>query len=339
MKEVAIEFAVAGLGVWLFSFVVEFLRPRPKTPTRLRWSDTIPINYIAIGGTKLRYIKVGSGPTIVLLHTLRTQLDLFEGIIPELSKTHTVYALDYPGHGYSDIPRARYDAPYFVTAVEGFLEAQDLRDVTLAGVSIGGVIPLVIAARRNARVARIVSVNPYDYAKGRGLARSSLFGRMTTYASLVPLLGEIWMRLRSFPVTRSILRGGVARPSSISPALMRELDQVGNRPRHYRAFIALLREGKSWEAAREQYGRVEVPVLLVYGDRDWARPAERERTRALIPNVEMKTIEGGGHFLPLDRPQELLDLLVGFADAAAARSTATGTTQGPIQMTMDLGAL
>jgi pimeloyl-ACP methyl ester carboxylesterase len=278
VREVAIDIAVAGLGIWLFSHVVELLRPRPKSPTRLRWSDTIPVNYVAIGGTKLRYIKVGSGPTIVLLHTLRTQLDLFERVIPELSKHRTVYALDYPGHGYSDIPRARYDAPFFVAAVEGFLEAQDLRDVTLAGVSIGGVIPLLIAARRNSRVARIVSVNPYDYAKGRGLARSSLFGWMTTYASLVPLLGEIWMRLRSFPVTRSILRGGVARPSSISPALMRELHQVGNRPRHYRAFIALLREGKSWELARQQYSRIDVPVLLVYGDRDWSQTPERERT-------------------------------------------------------------
>jgi pimeloyl-ACP methyl ester carboxylesterase len=309
---VAIDIAVAGLGLWLFSHVVELLRPRPQTPTRLRWSDAIPINYVTIGGAKLRYIKAGSGPTIVLLHTLRTQLDLFERVIPELSKHRTVYALDYPGHGYSDIPRARYDAHFFVAVVEGFLEAHDLRDVTLAGVSIGGVIPLVIAARRNSRVARIVSINPYDYTKGRGLARSSLFGWVTTYASLVPLLGETWMRLRSFPITRSILSGGVARPSSFSPALIRELHQVGNRRRHYRAFIALLRNGKSWELAREQYSRIDVPVLLVYGDRDWSRTAERERTRARIPNVVMKTINGGGHFLPLDRPQELLGLLVGF---------------------------
>lgn len=332
---VAIVIAAAVPGLWLFSHVVEFLRPRPRTPARLRWSDAIPINYVTIGGAKLRYIKAGSGPTIVLLHTLRTQLDLFEGVIPELSKHYTVYAFDYPGHGYSDIPRARYDAAFFVAAVEGFLEAHDLRDVTLAGVSIGGVIPLLIGARRNARVARIVSVNPYDYAKGRGLARSSLFGWMTTYASLVSLLGETWMRLRSFPLTQFILRGGVARASSISPALMRELHQVGNRPGHYRAFIALLRNAKSWEAAREQYGRIDVPVLLVYGDKDWSRIAERERTRASIPNVVMRTIEGGGHFLPLDRPQELRDLLIGFVDAAAkgavGKPSAAGAPQGPIQ--------
>lgn len=308
----AIDIAVAALGLWSLSYVVELLRPRPKAHAHLRWSDTIPTDHVAIKGVNLRYIKVGSGPTVVLLHTLRTQLDLFETIIPELSKHCTVYALDYPGHGYSGIPRARYDAPFFVAAVEAFLDTLDLHDVMLAGVSIGGVIPLVVAARRNARVVRVVSINPYDYVNGRGLARSSLFGWMTTYAALVPVLGEIWMRLRSFPVTRSILRGGVARPNSISPALIRELNQVGNRPRHYRAFLALLRNGKSWQLAREQYNRVDVPVLLIYGDRDWSRNAERENTRARIPNVVMRTIKGGGHFLPLDRPRELLDLLTGF---------------------------
>ena len=47
------------------------------------------------------------------------------------------------------------------------------------------------------------------------------------------------------------------------------------------------------------------PVLLVWGAQDWARPSEREHDRTLIPSADMTTIEHGGHFLPLDRPQEL----------------------------------
>jgi pimeloyl-ACP methyl ester carboxylesterase len=43
--------------------------------------------------------------------------------VPELAKYFTVYALDYPGHGYSDIPQARYDTDFFVDFVEGFLSA------------------------------------------------------------------------------------------------------------------------------------------------------------------------------------------------------------------------
>jgi pimeloyl-ACP methyl ester carboxylesterase len=56
-----------------------------------------------------------------------------------------------------------------------------------------------------------------------------------------------------------------------------------------------------------------VKVLLIWGDQDWARPDEREQDRALIPGVRMTTVENGGHFLPLDRPRELVDLIVRFA--------------------------
>jgi pimeloyl-ACP methyl ester carboxylesterase len=61
---------------------------------------------------------------------------------------------------------ARYDAAFFTEAVEGFLEKLDLRDITLVGVSIGAVISLIIAGRHNPRVARVISINPYDYPLG-----------------------------------------------------------------------------------------------------------------------------------------------------------------------------
>jgi pimeloyl-ACP methyl ester carboxylesterase len=108
---------------------------------------------------------------------------------------------------------------------------------------------------------------------------------MTTYASLVPIVGETVMRLRSFTIMSPILRGGVADPSSISPALMAEMYRVGNRPWHYRAFISLIRNAESFELAQKDYGRIAVPALLIWGDQDWSRPPERERTRSLIPNV------------------------------------------------------
>lgn len=194
--------------------------------------------------------------------------------------------MDYPGHGYSDIPKARYDAAFFTDAVEGFLKKLDLHDVTLAGVSIGGSIVLIIAARRNPRVTRVIAINPYDYAKGRGMAHSSPLGWFVNYVALVPFVGETVMRLRNFLIMRSVLNGGVADPNSIFPALMKEMYRVGNRPGHYRAFLSLLRNSASWETAAKDYARIEVPVLLVWGAEDWARPAEREHDRKLIPGVE-----------------------------------------------------
>ena len=310
----ALVVAVAVLGgVILISYIVEALRRAPRAPKTLRWGPAIPVDYIDAVDYRLRYIKAGAGPNLVLLHTLRTQLDLFEKVVPALTRRFTVYALDYPGHGYSDIPNTIYDAEFFVRAVERFLEALELQDVTLCGVSIGGSIGLIIAGRRNRRVTRVIAINPYDYARGRGMARSSRLGWMITVTSEIPIIGGMVMRLRNFMIMKAVLRGGVANPDSIPPALLREMYMVGNRRNHYRAFLSLLSHAASWEAATEVYRHITVPVRLIWGDRDWARPAERERERTLVSGAQVTTIPDGGHFLPLDRPQELQDLILSFA--------------------------
>jgi pimeloyl-ACP methyl ester carboxylesterase len=143
----------------VISMFVEALRRPPKPPEKLAWAPGIPIRYVSVGGVKLRYIKAGAGPNLVLLHTLRTQLDIFQKVIPELSREFTVYAPAYPGHGYSDIPKAEYDANFFVRVVEGFLDALNLHDVTLCGVSIGGSICLILAgAATRASVESLQSI-------------------------------------------------------------------------------------------------------------------------------------------------------------------------------------
>ena len=310
---VVLVFICVGVGLWLASFIVEALRRAPEATKRLSWAPDIAINYLTVNGNRLRYVRTGQGPTVVLLHTLRTQLDLFEKVVPGLAKHFTVYALDYPGHGYSDIPQVRYDAEFFARSVEGFLDVLDLREATLCGVSIGATIALIMAGRHNARVARVVAVNPYDYASGRGMARSSLPGWLITATSEIPVLGETVMRLRNFIIMRAVLQGGVADPRCIPPELLKEMYEVGNRRGHYRAFISLLRNAGSWEAATAIYRNIKVPVCLVWGDKDWARAGERQHDRSLLANVQTATIENGGHFLPLDRPRELQEVIVRFA--------------------------
>jgi pimeloyl-ACP methyl ester carboxylesterase len=305
MSDVAIfglvSFVVVAAAIVPLSFLVEEMRPVPATPERVSWSPDIPIRYVSVNGVRLRYIKTGEGPALVLLHTLRTQLDLFEKVVPELAKSFTVYAVDYPGHGYSDIPPAKYDPDYFVETIESFLEALDLHDVTLAGVSIGASICLILAARNNPRVSRVVAINPYDHAKGRGMARSSSLARLFVALADLPVLGDTVMRLRQFFIMRSVLDGGVSDPRHISPELLKEMYLVGNRRGHYRAFLRLLRNAESWETATKTYSNIKIPVLLLWGDRDWSRPDEREHDRQIVPSAKMATVEDGGHFLPLDR--------------------------------------
>jgi pimeloyl-ACP methyl ester carboxylesterase len=292
--------------VWLVSFLVEALRPAPKTPATMPWDPSLKPAYVTVDGVKLRYLKVGAGPVLLLLHTLRTQLDLFHKVIPELARDFTVYALDYPGHGYSGIPDGSYDADFFVKYVNGFLEELDLTGVILSGVSIGASISLIIAARHNPRVVRIIPINPYDYDQGRGLARASWLGRLFVSLTAIPVVGDTVMRLRTYVIMKAVLAGGVSDPESISSALMKEMYVVGNRRGHYRGFINLLRNSSSWERARIEYRNINVPTFIIWGAKDWSRPEERRYDESLISGVQSVTLETGGHFLPLDAPNDVV---------------------------------
>ena len=97
------------------------------------------------------------------------------------------------------------------------------------------------------------------------------------------------------------------------PELLKEMYDVGNRRGHYRAFISLLRNAASWESATEIYRNINVPVCLVWGEQDWANPAERDQDHRLLPGSQVTTVANGGHFLPLDRPQELNYIILRFA--------------------------
>jgi pimeloyl-ACP methyl ester carboxylesterase len=308
----------------LLSFGVEALRRRPTAPRTLYWAPEIPIQTTEIGGNAIRYIKTGRGPSLVLLHTLRTQLDIFEKLVPLLSNSFTVYALDYPGHGFSGIPKTEYGPDLFVKTVEGFLDKLDLKNVILAGISIGGVVPLIVAANHNPRVKRVIAINPYDYGHGMGIARANGWAWLTANLARVPVLGETVMRLRNAFIEQRILQGGVANLVAITPGFGAQVRASGLRQGHYRAFINLLRRAHLWDKARERYGEITVPVLLVYGDRDWSREDERQRTVKAIPGAKVETVANGGHFLSLDQPERLAELIKSFTTAKASQATQLG---------------
>ena len=138
---------------------------------------------------------------------------------------------------------------------------------------------------------------------------------------LIPVIGETVMRLRNSLIMGAVLRGGVAEKDSIPPPLLRRCISLAIVPGHYRAFLSLLRNAELWQAATKDYGLIEVPAMLIWGDQDWARPSEREHDRDLIPDVQMTTLQRGGHFLALDRPQELTQLIVRFAAEKPPRVT------------------
>ncbi|MEU4872039.1 alpha/beta hydrolase [Streptomyces sp. NPDC021608] len=256
----------------------------------------------------LRYLRAGAGAPLVLLHTVRTQAEHFRHLIPLLADHYTVYALDLPGMGYSEIvPGASYDEPAMRAGVERLLTALDLHDVTLVGESMGAVLALTTAADLPERVRRVVAVNAYDFPGG--IARSGLLARTVVAGALAPGVGPVVAGVEPRAVFRRILRAGLGDRTALREDYVDELLRVGGRPGYPTVARAVYRALPSLVAARSRYPRVEAPVHLVYGEKDWSRTADREANRRLLPAAEFTQVPGAGHFLALERPDVLADLL------------------------------
>lgn len=304
------DFAKLSVFLFLLACLLLFagcaIRNPPPLGSAMSWDAGLKPQFLRVGDVSVRYIEAGEGPTVVLLHTLRTQLDMYQRVIPALSEDFRVIALDYPGHGYSDIPDATYDAAFFRRFVTDALAALELDNVILVGESIGGALALQLAGQPNPRLAAVVALNPYDYAQGRGLARSSMIARVLVPASQIPGVGEFAMWLRPPFVVNSVLKGGLQDPKSLPADLRRELNRIQSRPGYSRAFLSLLRHSDSWEADRQFYSETDLPVMIVWGEDDWSTEEERMRSAKPISNAQVQTIPDAGHFLSLDAPEAVI---------------------------------
>lgn len=280
------------------------------------WPDQTP-EFLSLGegGPKVRYLRAGQGPALVLLHTIRTQLDLFQRVIPKLVDHFTVYAFDYPGFGWSDIvPDADYREPAMRAHVVKFIEALDLRDVTLAGESMGATLALTTAAVLGDRVKQVVAFNAYDYLPG--VERANLLASVIVKSVRAPVIGPIFAAMENRANLAGILQGGVRDPRSLPSDLIDELVKGGKRPGYAKVARAVYRGLPSYVAARSHYAQIGVPVTLVYGDHDWSRPAEREANRARIKRAKMIVLEDAGHISSLDRPEAFARILIETQSAA-----------------------
>lgn len=256
----------------------------------------------------LRYLKAGTGAPLVLLHTVRTQAEHFRSLIPLVSDQYTVHALDLPGMGYSEIvPGASYDEPAMRAGVERLLTELDLEDVTLVGESMGAVLALTTAAALPERVRRVVAVNTYDFRDG--IARSGLLARVVVGAVLTPGVGPVVAGVEPKPALRRILQGGLGDRSALRPDYVDELLRVGGRPGYPTVARAVYQSLPSLIAARSRYPEVKAPIHFVYGEKDWSRPSDRQANKNLLPAADFTQVPGAGHFIALERPDVLADLL------------------------------
>jgi len=114
--------------------------------------------YATTSGGSIHYQKAGEGEPLVLLHSLGNSCESWEQVVPALSQSCTLYALDLPGHGRSAKPSQAFLIPDYARGVREFMDELNIDRASIIGNSIGGMITVAFSAAYPERVARAVLV-------------------------------------------------------------------------------------------------------------------------------------------------------------------------------------
>jgi pimeloyl-ACP methyl ester carboxylesterase len=255
---------------------------------------------VEVHGLDIAYECAGSGPALVLLHgyvgdgptTWRPQLD-------GLSDEFTVIAWDAPGAGRSTDPPERFGLDGYADCLAGFLEKLGLGTARVAGLSFGGILVLALQRRHSAISSALILASAYAGWAG----------------SLPPEVAE--QRLRQ----ALALADGTPEtfvdallPTMFSKTMPREtVDafRASMQAFHPRGFAAMARA--SAEDVRDVLPHVDVPTLLVYGDRDVRAPLTvAETLQAAISGSRLVVLPEAGHVCNIEAPNEFNDAVRDF---------------------------
>jgi len=261
----------------------------------------LPVNteecFVEIDGARMRYLRSGSGPALVLVHGLLGYSFSWRYVIPALSPHATVYAVDLVGTGFSDRP-ANLDSRLQPSAERllQFLRQVGVSSFDLLGTSHGGAVSIQAAAMiarssefRLRRLILVAPVNPWS-PHGRWLAPAigSRFGAWL-------FLNALAAQPTTYPWALRRLYGDPARipPGTLegyaAPAAVPGFLQYGVKIASH--WTDLLRELESTLPQITHY-----PTLLMWGERDRAVYASSAQAlRRQFRNCDLVVFPGIGH--------------------------------------------
>ena len=276
------------------------------TSYRAALADAGRLRDVAVDDGRLCVADVGQGPPVLFLHGLAGSLFEWRHQIGPVAARRRVIAPDLLGAGESDKPpRASYSIEAQARRIRTLLDRLDLPRVDVVASSYGGGVALRMAIDDPRRVSRLVLVAPICYRE-----------RLPWFAAPCRLPGaaHVAEALR-FPAWAV----GLARRLSVHLAsasdleiqgLFGELNACGTR----RALVGWVRDALRSDARRVQagLGGMRAPTLLIWGRQDPIVPVDLGRRLArALPGARLVELDGG-HVPHLERPREVLDLLLAF---------------------------
>ncbi len=293
--------AALAAGIWIAR------GETPPHPPNQWWQRAgVEPRYEDLTGLRVRYVRKGRGPALVLLHGLGSSIYTWADLIPALARDHDVVALDLPGFGGSDIPDDLLSSVYPATVL-GLMDRLGIARATLAGNSLGGAVAVVLAARHPERVRRLMLIDSAGF--NLEPARRPLILRLAGSAPVAAALDTL-------PVRRWLVKRALHQvfydPARVTPEKVEEYLAPLARPGTTDAVRSLLNE-RSGFGLPALVSEVRVPTLIVWGRNDrWVPLSDADRFAAAIPGSRKVVLEECGHVPQEERPAEVVHLLEEF---------------------------
>jgi pimeloyl-ACP methyl ester carboxylesterase len=281
-------------------------------------SDGVDECWMDFDGARMRYLRAGSGPALILLHGLLGYSFSWRYTLPALAPYATVYAPDLLGAGFSDRPRG-IDHSMRGTArrVLKFVERLGLESFDLLGTSRGGAVAMAAAADcvsdkdyapRLRRLVLVCPVNPYS-SHGKRLA--PFFGTRPGAALFRAGMGIRRMQFM-FPYWHGRL---YADRSKIAPGTLEGYKSPLAIPGLFEHGLSIVR---TWTADLQELEALlptlaPIPTLLMWGSKDPAvHASSMEPLARNFTNVQTVVFPGVGHLPYEECPEEFNRALIDF---------------------------
>jgi pimeloyl-ACP methyl ester carboxylesterase len=269
--------------------------------------------WVSADGVTMRYTKTGDGPPLLLVHGLLGGSFCWRFTVPFFARHYTVYAVDLPGSGLSDVP-VDTDCSMSRQAerLSEFLDEMDLERVRVMGCSFGGAVVMLVAARdaqrAKPRILSLVLVGPVNPWSACGNGRIRFFS--SAVGSWVVRLG---MPV-SHPVQHWAVRRMYADKRRIAPGTERGYTPMIVRPGRAQNILSTLR---FWWRDLEILGaaipHIKAPTLLVWGTQDGAvDPRSCIVLQQHLARCQIAPIEGVGHIPFEETPQQFNEIVARF---------------------------
>lgn len=242
-----------------------------------------------IAGTSIHSLQAGNGPPVVVLHHSFGNAG-WSRVHDALAANHRVLVPDLPGFGASEQPQWARDVRDLAILTGLWMDAEGCAPAAIVGCGFGGWVAAELAVLSPTRLTDLVLVGAAGIRPHDGRIFDQMLVAHSAYVREAFADPDVVADLYGDPLSDETL---------LAWDLNREMvARVAWKPYMYnRRLEPLLSE-------------VDVPTLVVWGSEDSVVPLEcGERYRDLLPDARFEVVEGSGHAVDIERPDELVALV------------------------------